>query len=148
MAEKSTNYYESDRTMGTLSQSDFAKEESFSNLDHNTDLVNYLMGKLEWEKLFITQKSGRVVCDASSANMIYRKVYDRFMDRLDSVQIFHQITDFYNLDGKFFYDMLLKRHRDVLFSDLQLRVGSITLDNDKKFSGNRVQKAFNIIFNR
>lgn len=146
MAEKSTNYYESDRVVGTLSQADFAADESFSNLDHNESLVRYLMAKVDWDKLFMTQKSGRVVCDASSANMIYRKVYNKFINRMDSVLIFHQITDFYNLEGKFFYDMLLKKHRECLVVDLKNRIGHFKLDNDKKFSENRVQKAFNIIF--
>lgn len=146
MAEKSTNYYESDRIAGTLTQSDFAKEESFSNLDHDENLVDYLIEKDEWDKLFITQKSGRVVCDASSANMIYRKVYNEFIDNMDSVQIFHQVTEFYNLEGKFFFDMLLKKHRDLLISDLEKRIGTIKIDSEKKFSANRVQKAFNIIF--
>lgn len=147
MAEKSTNYYESDRTMGTLTHSDFAKDETFSNIDNNEKLIDYLIVKIDWDKLFITQKSGRVVCDACTANMIYHRVFKKFEDTMDTVQMFHQITDFYNLGGEFFYNMLLKTHRERLIRDLELRIGKLDLIDDKKFSGNRVQKAFNVIFN-
>lgn len=115
-------YYEADREVYKLSHSDFSNECDFDDMSSNENLVNFLLEKSEWEKLFIRKKSGSVDIDISSANTIFFTCYKKFKDESDAVDIFSILTDFYGIRPDRFFWKLVRRCRMVLIRDLNARM--------------------------
>jgi hypothetical protein len=144
--KEANNFYEAERHDTVLTHADFAREQEFDYISETEQLNEFLLSK-NWDKYFKSQKSGYVICDVVIINRIFAECL-AYQLNMDSVQIFHVITDFYSIDPKQFYDKLLKRHRERLVVDLENRIGKLRQAKGKQLSQDRVQLAFSMIFNK
>jgi len=145
--KEALRFYESERHNVTLSHNDFSHEETFQDMDHSEELVTYLLSK-NWDSYFTTQKSGNVICDTAIVNKIFEDCLSKFTKTLDTVQLFHIITDFYNISGKQYFDKLVQAYRKKLVVDLEARMGKMKTEEPQKIGKDRVQMAFNLIFTK
>jgi hypothetical protein len=137
---KNTNYYEAERINVTVTHSDFAKDADFENLDKSDDLVDYLLSK-DYDKFFKIAKNGQVTVDTVIINKLFDECYEHFNKSIDSVQVFHIITDFYRIEPSHMFEKLVKRPRMLLLRDLRNRT-NITGLQSSKLGKNAVQKSF------
>jgi hypothetical protein len=145
--KEAQKFHEAERHSTVLSHSDFAKEQEFDYLTETEALNDFLLSK-NWDSYFVKQKSGYVICDVVILNNIFLECLKNFSSCMDSVQIFHIITDFYNIDAKQVFDKLLKLHRERLVSDLEYRIGKLRPASTKAIGKDRIQLAFSLIFNK
>lgn len=139
-------FHEAERHNVVLTHADFARDDDFEFLENSTELTDYLLSKDNWEKYFITQKSGNVICDTVIANKIFEECFEKYKKHLDTVQIFHLITDFYNINPTQYFEKLVQLHRKRLVRDLELRIGKMKSTDIKHIGIDRVQLAFKLIF--
>lgn len=137
---KSNAYYETERNLTQLSHSDFAKDADFETIDYSEDMTNYLLSK-DYDKFFTVKRNNQVTVDTAIANTIFYECFDRYRNVLDSVLIFHIITDFYNIDGKHLFEKLVKKSRMLLVRDLQRRI-DMPDTSVRKIDKMNVQKSF------
>lgn len=144
--KEANNFHETERHNQVLSHSDFAKEEDFDYLQENDELNDFLLGK-KWDKYFIKQKSGITTCDVVIINKVFESCMKHFLHKMDTVQIFFIVTGFYDIDGHYFFEKLVAKHRQLLVKDLEERVGKQKTVK-KTNMNNRVQLAFSLIFKK
>lgn len=145
--KEARKFHEAERHSLVLTHSDFAHEETFEYLEESEEFNNFLLEKT-WDKYFITQKNLIVVCDTVIANKVFDECYRHFGKKMDTVQIFHLITDFYNIDARRYFNKLLQLYRKRLARDLEERMGKLKSTDIQKIGEDRVQIAFNLIFNK
>lgn len=144
--KEAQKFHEAERHSTVLLHSDFAREQEFDYLTETDELNDFLLSK-DWDKWFTKQKSGYTICDVEIINKIFQECLVKFCNDLDSVHIFHVVTDFYDIDPIQFFNKLLKLHRERLVTDLENRIGKLRSTNKKTVSSDRVQLAFSLIFN-
>ena len=144
--KEANSFHETERHSQVLSHSDFAREEDHDFLQENEDLNNFLLGK-NWDKYFVKQKSGITTCDVVIINKIFEICMKNFLNRMDTVQIFAVVTDFYDVDGHYFFEKLVSKYRQLLVKDLEERIGKMKTVK-KTNMNNRIQLAFGIIFKK
>lgn len=143
-AKEANNIYEKERHNVKLTHSDFAFEEQFEYLQENDEFNQYLLNKA-WDHYFKSQKNGTVVCDIAIVNKVFEQCLLQFNSKMDSVQVFHLITDFYNISSTQYFNKLVQSHRMRLINDLEIRLGGIKSTKIKKIN-NKIQFDFNTIF--
>lgn len=142
--KEARKFHEAERHSVVLSHEDFSFEQNFDYLQENEDLTDFLLSR-NWDKYFTEQKSGTVICDTGIANKIFDGCYKVFHRQMDTVQIFHIITDFYTLDATYFFNKLVQSYRKKLAADLEKRVGKLKSLTTKQVGEDRLQLAFNLI---
>ena len=147
ISREALKFHEADRINIQVTQADFSHEETFEYLEESEELVDYLLSK-KWDKYFKTLKSGIVICDTTIVNKIYGECSVHFGKKLDSVQLFHIITDFYNIEGSRFFNKLVQSYRNILVKDLERRIGVMNSLNVQKVGKDRLQLAFKLILNK
>ncbi|BBI90433.1 hypothetical protein HYO65_gp041 [Tenacibaculum phage PTm1] len=142
-------FYESDRTSGTLSHQNFAREQQFEYLSEIDDLNNFLLSK-NWDDFF-TQSGPYAMrlCDTSIANKIFNVVFETFKYRMDTVQMFHIITDFYDIDSTWYFNKLVHNNRRKLQSDLEHRIGKLKGNKHaNRISSDKIRLTFESLFTK
>jgi hypothetical protein len=142
--KEARKFHEAERHNVVLSHEDFSFEQNFDYLQENESLVDFLLSK-NWDKYFTEQKSGNVICDTGIANKIFDSTYQAFHHKMDTVQMFHIITDFYTLNPTYFFNKLVQTYRKKLARDLEIRIGKLKSITTKKVGNDRLQVAFNLI---
>lgn len=141
---KATSIYETERHSSKLSHQDFARENDFEDLDDSDVVMEFLETK-DWDVYFTEQKSMKIICEAPIINKVFAECLSKFNHKMDTVQIFHGITNFYNIEGHYYYNKLLKKYRDMLYVDLERRIGKVKDTRHKTFGGNKIQLGFNML---
>lgn len=145
----SNNFYEAERSSIKLSHNDFAAEQEFDYIQENTDLNEYLLDK-NWDSYFI--KPGpyaRRTCETSIANKIFDKVFEEFKFRMDTVQMFHVITDFYDINAAWYFSKLVKTYRQRLKKDLTTRIGRLRNSTGPTvICEEKIRNTFTSLFNK
>ena len=138
--------YEAERKASKLTSSDFASEQQFEYLQETEDLREFLLSK-NWDNYF-TQKGPYAMrlCNISIANKIFQAVLDGFRFRMDTVQIFHLITEFYDIDAKWYFESLIQKYRKILQKDLEHRIGKLKTTDDVKIDDDKIRKTFASLF--
>ena len=146
---ESNRFYEAERTSVQLSQNDFAKDQNFDYLQEDSDLNEYLLDK-NWDDFF--SKPGpyaKRTCETSIANKIFDSVFEVFKFRMDTVQMFHVITDFYDVEAPWYYNKLLRAHRVRLKNDLTKRIGNIEKPKDAFYvCEDKIRMSFEALFKK
>ena len=140
-------FHEAERHHVVLTHADFARDDNFEFLEESDDLNDFLLSK-PWDKYFVVLKNGSTTCDVVIINKVFEECYLYFGKKMDTVQLFHIITAFYALDATVVFNKLVQLHRKRLVHDLELRIGKIRTGHTKTIGDDRVQLAFNLIFNK
>ena len=130
-----------------LTHSDFAKDYDFDYQQETEELNDFLLEK-NWDKYFVRQKNGITICDVVIINKVFEECYKMFHSRMDTVEIFFVITNFYDIEGGLFFHKLVRLHRTRLVKDLEERIGKMRAKQGKIPSEDRIQSAFSLIFNK
>lgn len=145
----STRFAESERHNIKLDHSDFAQEQNFDYLQETEDLNNFLLSK-SWDNYFDKYtKNGPYAkrrCETSIANQIFKTVLASFQFRMDTVQIFHIITEFYDIDAKWYFERLVQQYRKRLQNDLEHRIGKFKKQSITKIGEDKIRFTFESIF--
>lgn len=144
--KEANKFHETERHDQVLSHADFAREEDFDYLQENEDLNDFLLSR-KWDKYFTKQKSGITICDVVIINKVFEECLKNFSKRMDTVQIFAIVTDFYDIDARYFFEKLVSQHRQHLVKDLEERIGKMKTIKQTNMN-NRVQLAFSLIFKK
>jgi hypothetical protein len=140
--------YESDRHSVKLSHNDFASDadNQFEYRQENDDLNDFLLSK-DWDRFF-TQSGpyAQRKCETSIANNIFQSVLDKFQFRMDTVQIFHIITQFYDVDAKIYFEKLVQKYRKHLQKDLEHRIGRLQKTSNVKIGDDKIRMTFESLF--
>lgn len=139
---ENNRFYEADRKSVTLSHSDFASEAGFENLEESEELVQYLLSK-NYDQYFTVKRNNQVSIDTGIANTMFYTCCKDFHGKLDSVQIFHTVTDFFKVDSTYFFWKLVKRIRVLLIHDLKLRT-DMRDERQVRCDKTHVQNGFNV----
>lgn len=143
--KEANNIYSKERLNVKVSHSDFSYEDNFDYIQETNELNDYLLSK-NWDKYFKTQKNGIVICDITIVNKIFDQCYAEFKSKMDSVQIFHIITDFYNISGAHMFNKLVQSHRMTLIQDLERRLGGTKRTIKPMKIDDKIQYDFHSIF--
>lgn len=137
---KNNAYYESERTNVVVSHNEFARDAEFENLEKFDDLVDYLLSK-DYDKYFHLCKNGQVTVDTMIINKLFFECYEKYKTKVDSVQIFHIVTDFYRIEPSHMFQKLVKKLRVLLIKDLKERI-NVTGLHVSKIDKNVIQRSF------
>lgn len=106
-----------------LTHSDLSADADFEDVTDTTFLYDYLMShERRYMPHIVYLKSGQVRIKTETANSIFADIYLEFNHRIDSVEIFDVITDFFKLDSAMYYQKLLVKYRTILATDLAKRI--------------------------
>lgn len=139
---ENNRFYESERNNTVLTHADFATDADFENLEESEDFVNFLLSK-NYDQYFSIKRNNQTVIDTGIANKLFYTCYGKFQSKLDAVQIFHIITDFYNVEPTYFFWLLVKRLRGLLITDLKLRI-DMRDERKIKFDATHFQTGFTV----
>lgn len=139
---KNNAYYESDRNLQQLTHADFAKDADFESIDYSEELTSYLLSK-DYDKFFTVKRNNQVTADTSIINSIFYECFSLYKDKIDTVLIFHIITDFYDIDPKHMFEKLVRKIRMILIRDLKRRM-DIPSTGKTKLSKSSIQHSFDI----
>lgn len=137
---KNSAYYEADRDLTQLTHADFANDAEFEGIDYSEDMTDYLLSK-DYDKFFTVKRNNQVTVDTTIANTIFYECWNKYRTSIDSVLVFHILTDFYNIDGRHFFEKLVKKSRMLLIRDLQRRV-DMPDTHSRKINATTIQKSF------
>lgn len=107
-----------------ISSSDLSMETTFSDETDTSELYEYIQ---KHEARYLPHidelKSGIVRIKSSEiANQIYTDLYAEFSSKIDSVEIFAVIIDYFGFGEKDYFDKLLLDSRMTLLTDLSKRI--------------------------
>lgn len=106
-----------------ITHHDLAAEADFDDITDTTFLYDYLMSHERRYVPYITYlKSGHVRIQSDVANKIFADLYEEFNHKIDAVEIFNVITDYFKLDSAMYYEKLIAKYKTVLVTDLSKRV--------------------------
>lgn len=137
--EQHSNFYDSEMSDFKLSHSDFSMEEDFDYVTETKEINTFLLSlnldiKLDENRKCIVDNDIKVL------NNIFEKVITKFYPKVDGVEVFHIITDFYSLDPTETFKKLISKYRKICFNDLESRLGKVrnvvTINNIDKIEEN------------
>lgn len=133
---KHTAIYESERKNDELTHNDFSFQAGFEEINNEKEIYQHFQDNIKkYDRLFFNKRGNRKDIEISNANKFFFNIYNKFKDTSDSVEIFHCITYFFEIDSNLFYKKLVSKMRLILIHDLKERI-YIKLDNkiriDKK----------------
>lgn len=125
MGEKRTiieynKIYESERRTESISHEDFEYTADFDYLEVTKEIFDFLSSK-NWCQYLNTKKDD---FNSDIVNKIYEECYNLFSDKVDDVQLFYVITEFYKVDERKFFCKLFKKYRVQLSKSLAERTGN------------------------
>lgn len=131
MAEKSVNFYQSERKNIVVSAEDFSYIDDIDDFcdDRITDINAFLESKEEWENA-IVQKRKHFEASIQLSNIIFDAVYTKYSKHYDSVKLFDVITTYYDFDVIDYYNKLSHHYRKILLHDLKKRLAVYSKTTD------------------
>lgn len=143
--ESARSFYESERKNIVVTHDDFCVEQQFEYLKESENLTDYLLERSDWEAQFKNTRVGTMICHVQILNQIFDEIFKMFANKLDSVQVYHIITDFYNIDSTDTFHRLVHKHRERLKRDLIARIGEVN-DKADQIDEFKIQNTFMKIF--
>lgn len=119
-------YYEAEKPEIKVSHQDFYTEDNNDYITEKGDLTSFLLSK-NWEDVLVAKT---LLNELKTINFIFEECYKLFSGKMDSMEMFSLITDFYNLDYKTTYEKLLLKNRKILILDLEKISGTKILCNE------------------
>lgn len=139
-------FYDAERTNVTLNHSDFCVKEDNDYMSEKNEITEYLLFK-NWDDII---KSKTIVHEIKAINHIFEEVHLKFQNKIDSIEIFSLITDFYNIDYSSTFSKLLAKNRKILILDLERNSGNkifvTKIDVDKSNDENEDIDADSFLF--
>lgn len=127
---ETSKYYESEKTLPKISQSDFAIETSFDIEPDTTELINHLKVLEPNYREHIRLNNGKP--DARVCNEILFSCIQLFQTQLDICVIYSEIIDFFGFNNKQFFDSLNIQLKYKLKNALAKRISLDTFERLKK----------------
>lgn len=123
MAEKSINFYQSERKNIVVSSEDFAYIDDIDDFCDNriTDIDEFLYSRDDWENALM-KKRKHFEASIQLSNVIFDTTYTKYSQHYDSVKIFDVITTYYDFDVSDYYKKLSHHYRKILLHDLKKRL--------------------------
>lgn len=130
MAHSETErYYESDKNLPKIDQSDFCITPTFDVEQDTTLLLNHIKTLEPVYHEHITVNGNKP--DARVCNEIFFSCYKLFEKQFDVCVIYNEIIDFFGFDNKYFYNALSGQFKRKLKQALSKRISLDTFERMK-----------------
>lgn len=149
--KEALKFLESDRIDVKLTHNDFNYEQNFDFIESSEELRDFLISKVDWEGGFDISMTDKGQIDINTKvtflNESFNILYNKFKNKMDSVELFHIFTDFYDLNPTIVFNTLVYKFRVILKNDLCERIGKISNPKnvDVVLNNTRVQSSFHNI---
>jgi hypothetical protein len=111
---EANKFYESERKNIVVSHADFAIDDTIDYREEKIELNDFLSSK-NWNEV-LTAKT--LFNELKTINFIFEECLSAFSNKIDSVELFSLIVDFYDLDYNQTFRKLVLKNRLILVNSL------------------------------
>lgn len=127
--------YENHSIKPKLTKSEFTssitKASDFEDFYDKESVIEFLSQR-QYDDRVVKQKNEQITIDTRTANLMFYTCYQTFKNKIDSVECFSVILDYYGFEPQYFFGKLVKTIRVQLIDDLRTRTG-FKIDLTKTF---------------
>lgn len=116
---EANKFYETERQKPTISHLDLSVNEDNDYLSEKLDVNSFLLSK-NWENLIHNQT---ITKEVKHLNYVFEEVFKQYSNKIDAVELFSIVVDFYDLDFTSTFKKLTKKNRSKLLVDLEKNFG-------------------------